>query len=179
MKFYTNVHQIGDHVLVRGYENGKRFDDRIEYHPTIFIPSNEKTKYATIDGKSLSPIKPGTIKETREFIRKYDGVENFQIYGMTAWRYNYIYDEFPKDRGIDYDFSQLIVASIDIEVASEHGFPDPVSASEEIQAITVGAKEKYFVFGCGNYNNTNPVVEYFHCADENHLVQEFLSFGKS
>ena len=95
---------------------------------------------------------------------------------MTAWRYNYIYDEFPKDRGIDYDFSQLIVASIDIEVASEHGFPDPVSASEEIQAITVGAKEKYFVFGCGEYNNTNPNVEYFHCADENHLVQEFLSF---
>ena len=30
MKFYTNVHQIGDHILVRGYENGKRFDDRIE-----------------------------------------------------------------------------------------------------------------------------------------------------
>ena len=176
MKFYTNVHQIGDHVLVRGYENGQRFDDRIEYHPTVFIPSNEKSKYSTIDGKSLSPIKPGTIKETREFIRKYDGVENFQIYGMTAWRYNYIYEEFPKDKGIDYDFSQLVVASIDIEVASEHGFPDPISATEIIQAITVGAKEKYFVFGCGEYNNTNPAVEYFHCADENHLVQEFLSF---
>ena len=37
MKFYTNVHQIGDHVLVRGYEDGQRFDDRIEYHPTVFI----------------------------------------------------------------------------------------------------------------------------------------------
>ena len=61
MKFYTNVHQIGDHVLVRGYENGQRFDDRIEYHPTIFISSNEKSNYSTIDGKSLSPIKPGTI----------------------------------------------------------------------------------------------------------------------
>ena len=176
MKFYTNVHQIGDHVLVRGYENGQRFDDRIEYRPTVFIPTKEKSKYKTIDGKSLAPVKPGTIKETREFIRKYDGVENFQIYGMTAWRYSYIYDEFPKDRGIDYDYSQLCVASIDIEVASEHGFPDPISAVEEIQAITVGANKKYYVFGCGEYNNTNPEVEYFQCADENHLIQEFLSF---
>ena len=79
MKFYTNVHQIGDHVLVRGYENGQRFDDRIEYHPTVYIPTKDKSKYKSIDGKSLAPVKPGTIKETREFIRKYDGVENLSL----------------------------------------------------------------------------------------------------
>ena len=79
MKFYTNVHQIGDHILVRGYEDGKRFDDRIEYHPTLFVPTRDKSEYKSIDGKYLAPIKPGTIKETRDFIRRYDGVDNFEI----------------------------------------------------------------------------------------------------
>ena len=97
MKFYTNVHQIGDHILVRGYEN----------RPTIFIPSREKSSHTTIEGKYLSPVKPGTIKETRDFIRRYEGVDNFQIYGMNTYRYSWIYDNFPKDRGIDYDFDLL------------------------------------------------------------------------
>ena len=97
MKFYTNVHQIGDHILVRGYENGKRFDDRIEYFPTIFVPSREDSEYKTIDGKPLSPVKPGSIKETRNFIRRYEGVDNFPIYGMNTYRYSWIYENFPKD----------------------------------------------------------------------------------
>ena len=176
MKFYTNVHQIGDHILVRGYENGQKFDDRVEYHPTIFIPSREKSKYKTIDGKPLAPIKPGTIKETRDFIRKYDGVENFQIHGMNAYRYSWIYDNFPKDKGIDYDFSLLTIATIDIEVGSAHGFPDPISAIEEVQAITIGTGGKYSVFGCGEFNSNEENVEYFQCSDENHLIQEFISF---
>ena len=176
MKFYTNVHQIGDHILVRGYENGQKFDDRVEYHPTIFIPSREKSKYKTIEGKPLAPIKPGTIKETRDFIRKYDGVENFQIHGMNAYRYSWIYDNFPKDKGIDYDFSLLTIATIDIEVGSSHGFPDPTSAIEEVQAITIGTGGKYSVFGCGEFNSNDENVEYFQCSDENHLIQEFISF---
>ena len=176
MKFYTNVHQIGDHILVRGYENGQKFDDRVEYHPSSFIPSREKSKYKTIDGKPLAPIKPGTIKETRDFIRKYDGVENFQIHGMNAYRYSWIYDNFPKDKGIDYDFSLLTIATIDIEVGSSHGFPDPTSAIEEVQAITIGTGGKYSVFGCGEFNSNDENVEYFQCSDENHLIQEFISF---
>ncbi len=176
MKFYTNVHQIGDHILVRGYENGQKFDDRVEYRPTIFIPSREKSSHTTIDGKYLAPVKPGTIKETRDFIRRYEGVDNFQIYGMNTYRYSWIYDNFPKDRGIDYDFDLLSIASVDIEVGSEHGFPDPVSAIEEIQAITVGNNGKYYVFGCGNYKAHEDNIEYFQCSDENHLIQEFLGF---
>ena len=176
MKFYTNVHQIGDHILVRGYEDGKRFDDRIEYHPTLFVPTRDKSEYKSIDGKYLAPIKPGTIKETRDFIRRYDGVDNFEIYGMTTWRYNWIYDNFPKDRGIDYDFSQLQVACIDIETGSENGFPDPVSAIEEVQAITVGCNGKYYIFGFREYKVHDDNVEYFYCSDEGHMLQEFLSF---
>ena len=35
MRFYTNVYQIGNSILVRGYENGKSFSDREEFKPTF------------------------------------------------------------------------------------------------------------------------------------------------
>jgi hypothetical protein len=39
MKFYTNVSQYGNFVLERGIENGEPFKNKIEYAPTLFIPS--------------------------------------------------------------------------------------------------------------------------------------------
>ena len=55
---------------------------------------------------------------------------------MNTYRYSWIYENFPKDKSIEYDYSLLQVATIDIETGSENGFPNPVSATEEVQAIT-------------------------------------------
>ena len=48
MKFYTNVQMSGNKFLVRGYENGKHVMFKEEYRPTLFVPSNKKTKYKVI-----------------------------------------------------------------------------------------------------------------------------------
>ena len=50
--FYTNVNRMGNDILVRGYKNGKRIKGRVEYKPTLFIPTKEPTQYRTIDGRS-------------------------------------------------------------------------------------------------------------------------------
>ena len=42
----------------------------VEYSPTLFVKSNKKTKYKTLDGESVEPVKPGTVKDCREFVRK-------------------------------------------------------------------------------------------------------------
>ena len=47
MKFYTNVQLIGNQFLVRGVENGNRFEFRDEFFPTLFVKSKKKTKYRT------------------------------------------------------------------------------------------------------------------------------------
>ena len=80
MRFYTNVQLVGDHVLVRGYENGRNFMTREKFYPTLFVPSKNKTKYKTLEGNYVETIQPGTVRECRDFIKKYDGVENFKIY---------------------------------------------------------------------------------------------------
>ena len=98
MKFYTNVQMVGDQILLRGYEDGKRFSNRDIYKPTMFVSSKRETKYKTLTGDYVEPIKPGTIKETREFISKYDGVDGFKLYGFERFIYQFISDNYQKIR---------------------------------------------------------------------------------
>ena len=136
MRFYTNVQMVGDHFLVRGYEDGKHFMTRERFNPTLFVPSNKKTKYQTLNGEYVDAVQPGSVRDCREFIKKYDGVENFKIYGNTGYIYQYISEMYPEEE-IKFDTKKIKISTIDIEVASENGFPDVESAAEEVLLITV------------------------------------------
>ena len=136
MRFYTNVQMVGDNFLVRGYENGRHFMTKEKFYPTLFVPSKRETKYKTLTGESVEPVKPGTIRECREFIKKYEGVDNFKIYGNTGYIYQYISKMYPEEE-IKFDTNKIKITTIDIEVASENGFPDVESAAEEVLLITI------------------------------------------
>ena len=41
MRFYTNVQMGGDQILIRGYEDGKRFSNRDVYKPTNTVIEQE------------------------------------------------------------------------------------------------------------------------------------------
>ena len=73
MRFYTNVQVVGDNVLVRGYENGNHFATREKFYPTLFVPSKKKTKHKTLEGDYVETVNPGGIRDSREFIKKYEG----------------------------------------------------------------------------------------------------------
>ena len=72
---------VGDHFLVRGYENGRHFASREKFYPTLFVPSNKQTKYKTLEGEYVESVEPGTVRIV-DFIKKYEGVENFKIMVM-------------------------------------------------------------------------------------------------
>ena len=82
MRFYTNVQMVGDNFLVRGYENGRHFATREKFYPTLFVSSNKKSKYKTLEGEYVEPVEPGTVRESRDFIKRYDGVEGFKVLVM-------------------------------------------------------------------------------------------------
>ena len=69
MRFYTNVQMVGDNFLVRGYEDGKHFMTREKFYPTLFVSSKNKSKYKTLTGQAVEPVKPGTVRECRDFIK--------------------------------------------------------------------------------------------------------------
>ena len=127
---------VGDYFLVRGYEDGKHFMTREKFNPTLFVPSNKKTKYKTLDGDYVESIQPGSVRDCREFIKKYENVENFKVYGNDKYIYQYISEIYPEQE-IKFDISKIKLTTLDIEVASENGFPDVESAAEEVLLITI------------------------------------------
>jgi DNA polymerase elongation subunit (family B) len=174
MSFYTNVHCLGNNILFRGISNdGQRFKDRVEYKPTLYIPTKEKTKFRTLEGKSVGEIQPGSIKECREFIRKYKEVDNFNIYGNDKFEFSFIAEYFPEEH-IDYDFSLIKIAYLDIEVGSEDGFPSIENAKEEVTAITFKIDGKCYVFGRGEFVHDRKDVFYFRFDSERALLQKFF-----
>ena len=172
--FYTNISVSGKYILFRGVENDKRVRRKIEYRPTFHLLSQEQTNVKTLSGESVKPIQPGTIPECREFLERYESVDNFPIFGNNRFEYAYIADTYPDD--ILWDVNKISIAYIDIEVGSENGFPEPNDANESITAITIKLKGNYFVFGCGDYVKHRDDVHYAHCRDESDLLRRFIDF---
>ena len=175
MTFYTNVQNWAGKIYYRGIDSsGQHFKKKLDYNPTLFIQSPKPTNHRSLEGDYLSPIKCGNIKESKSFIQKYEGVDNFKIFGNTNYHYTFISDNFPGQ--MEYDLSKIKTANFDIETGSENGFPDPQRASEPVTAITVLYDKIYHVFGCGNYKKHRDDVIYYQCENELHLLQEFMSF---
>ena len=174
MSFYTNVQTIGNSILFRGVSNdGKRFKDRIEYHPTLYIPTKEETKFKTLQGEPVGEIRPGNMKECREFIAKYQDIDNFNVYGNDKFEFSFIAEHFPEEH-IDYDYSQIRIAYLDIETGSENGFPNVETANEEVTAITMKIGKKVYVFGRGEFVTDREDVFYFRFDSERALLQKFF-----
>ena len=176
MSFYTNVQMVGDNLLYLGYENGERIQRKFKFSPTLFVVTDKKTKWKTLDGRYAKPVQFNSIREARDFRDKYRDVENFEVHGYDRYLYQFISKEFPKE--VDYDLKSLKVTSLDIEVACENGFPNVQECSQSLLSITV---QDYFsrkikVWGTKPYENSRDDVEYILCDSEEHLLRGFLHY---
>ena len=174
-RFYTNVQMVGDQFLVRGYEDGKSFMTREKFYPTLFVPSKNKTKYKTLSGEYVESVQPGTVRDCRDFIKKYENVEGFKIYGNDRYICQYISDMYPEDE-IKFDINKIKLMTLDIEVASENGFPDVESAAEEVLLITLQdyTTKEIRTWGLGPFNNKQKNVSYRRFSSERELLYDFI-----
>ena len=171
-KYYTNVAVQGNNILYRGVQNGRRVRMKIQYSPTLFLPTKKNTDFKTLFGESLDAMRFNSIREARDFIARYNGVENFKIFGNDRYEYAFIADEFKAQ--IEWDQSDLSIAIVDIEVGSENGFPDPYRATEPITAIAWKTLNgNVTVYGCGEYEVKGEET-YIKCEDEISLCKKFL-----
>ena len=177
MRFYTNVQLVGNQFLVRGYDNGKRFTDREEWRPTLFVDSKKKTKYQTLDGKYVEPIQPGYVRDCREFYKKYNEVEGFNIYGNERYIYQYISEKYPQDE-IKFDISKIQLVTLDIETTAEQGFPDVHSCVEEVLTISLQdyATKGIITWGVKPFQVRQKNHKYIQCTDEFDLLNKFIDW---
>ena len=176
MKYYTNVILRGDNILYRGYEDGKRVQRKIKYKPYLFIESQkpEQAVYETIYGTKVDKLDFDSVRDAKQFVESYSSVENFKIHGQSPNMFHYVWmnDTFPDD--VQYDATKIKVVYIDIEVASDDGFPEPEKADKEITAISLRYRDETFVFGCGDYTSSSEHIKYVKCTDEAALIRWFI-----
>jgi len=177
MKFYTSVLPYRGKLLVRGVnENGERKRYRIPYRPSLFVPVQKPTKYKTLDGRYVEKITFENQFKAREWIEEYKDVANFEYFGNTRYQYPFIADTFPGK--VNWDMNQIRLVTIDIECASENGFPDVERAEEPILCITVKnhTNKKIVVFGTDNFVSDRDDVTYYRCSTERALIEKFTKF---
>ena len=174
-KYYTNVQCFGNSILYRGIIDGKRVKQRIDYSPSLYLPSrkNPQGKFKSLTGLPLEQKEFDDVRAARDFIKQFDGLPGAPaIYGQNRFEYAYIADN---NKGmVDYDQDKILIAVVDIEVGSENGFPDPYLANEPITAIGI----KYIngdmvVFACGDYEKKGTEI-YIKCKDEWTLCKKFI-----
>jgi len=177
MKFYTHIAKQFNNLYIRGYENGVRFKEMVEYRPYMFITSPKPSKYKTLDGKYVDRYFHGTMRETDEFVKQRGDVHGFQIYGSQSYEYQYINDQYPGE--VLYDPQLISVVTLDIETDSEGGFPNIKTADKALTAITIRKNDRAVTFGMQPYTPELDYVTYVECRDERDMIVRFLDVWRS
>ena len=71
--FYTNVEILQNgKIAYRGIDNsGARVQFKEEFNPTLFVKSEKPSKFETLEGLQVSPMKLPSIPEAKDFIKQY------------------------------------------------------------------------------------------------------------
>jgi DNA polymerase elongation subunit (family B) len=174
MKYYTNIAIQGNNILYRGVKNGRRVKEKIQYSPVLYLHSKKETEFKTLFNENLEARRFETIRDAKDFVKRYDGVESFPIYGNDRFEYAFIADEHKGQ--IEWDIRNISIAVIDIEVGSENGFPDPHKAQEPMISIALTyLNGQSIIFGYGDYTTKNSEI-YVKCEDEYTLCKKFLMY---
>ena len=183
-EFYTSVNRHRNLIRYRGYTGeGKRIQSYHDFKPTFFLPVKELTAIKTLKGENLKKYNPGTMRECDQFVRKYKDFSNAMIYGNERYENQFISDYFPNANQV-WQRDLINVTTIDIEVQSDHGFPDPKFASYPVTAITIKSNkdEAYYVWALGPWDDyksevkmgPNEHVHYVRCFSEKDLLDKFI-----
>ena len=180
MNFYTNVTRYGNNLLYIGYKGGQRVKQRISFKPKLYIKTSKSVSeggYATLDNLLVEPIEFDSMKDATDFVKRYENVDDFTVYGMNNFVSQFIAQKYPEE--IKFNREDISVTTIDIECQSDQGFPEPHLAEWPITAITIkNSKEKvYRTWGFGEFNPADNVV-YIQCKNEAALLHKFLEYWK-
>ena len=175
MNFYKNVIVHRGKLLIRGVLNGKEYQEKLDFSPTLYVLSNEQTEYKTLQGQNLKPIRLNSIADARRFKREVE-TQNSPIFGLDRFHYQYIGQEYPGR--IDWSREYIKIFTLDIETTCEDGFPDVENPTEELLCITIKnqSNKQIITWGVGDFYHNRDDVTYVKCKTEDELLMQFMMF---
>lgn len=187
MSFYTSAHRYGNKILFRGYDSkGNRIHKRAAFKPTFYLPTKNDTEWTGLDGTPVSPLELESMSEATDFFKKYEEVSNFKVYGNNNYVAQFLATAYPEE--IEYNLNMIRIGNIDIEVASDDGFPHPQDADHPIISIAYKDSKSnvYHVWGLGDYDHAKceldldgALIQYRKCDTEGELLQKFVVFWEN
>lgn len=188
LQFYTNVSRYGNQILLRGYDHGRRIEKKIKYEPILFTSTNLKTNWKALDGTPVGVANAGkrfeSMRAANEYVTANKGVSGKTIYGNTKYIPAFINDYYPGE--VEFNRSKINVTTIDIEVASDDGFPEPEKADHKVISIAMKSNigETYYVWGLGDYDTDKSymkdnMVVYRKFDREDDLLINFITHWSS
>ena len=171
-EFYTSVLRYGNNILYRGYRNGKSIKERVPFKPKLYV-GGKGAGWTTLDGLPVTEMQFDSMSEAKDFLKRYEGVSNVNLYGNTNYVAQFITEKFPDK--IEFDRDLVKVLNIDIEVQSDDGFPEPGDANYPVISITIRQNDGvYWVWGLNDYVPKSENVLFVKCDDEFDLLQKFV-----
>ena len=182
MSFYTSVVKLGNSILYRGYnDHGVQIQHKYKFQPTFYVPTREKSDWKGLDGTPVGPLQFDDMKSAKDFYDRMKNTDGTRIYGNERFVQQFITDKFPQD--IAFKKRLVNIVNLDIEVASDEGFPHPDQADYPIISIALKSSKSdvYHVWGLGDYNvdPNGPLIQYRKCNSEEALLVSFLKFWTS
>lgn len=176
MKFYSNVVQYRNEILLSEYQDGKKKLIKHQLMPYLFIESIDQEQ--PLRDLKNNPVELREFRNTFEARKFIDDNKNVhKLYGMDNHLYPWINNNY--EQNFDYDFSQLSIGNIDIEVYTESGFPHADQAEHPITTITIEHRNKVFVLGPIDYVVKSDDVHYVKYKDEKDLLLKFLNLWQA
>lgn len=179
-KFYTNVSRYGNMILLRGYDHNKRITEKIKYGPKLYVSTNRPTNWKTLDGTPVGEVAFDSMRTANEWVRQNKDTAGRHIFGNTRYISTFINDHYPGH--IEFDRNKINVTTIDIEVASDDGFPEPDKAEHKVISITIknNIDNTYHIWGLGTYDAENTYMKthrviYNKCDSEADLLIKFVT----
>lgn len=174
-EFYTSVLRYGNNILYRGYKNGKPVKHKFPFRPTLFMSGDKGSGWTTLDGSPVEPVKFDSMSEATDFVKRYEGVSNFTVYGNSNYVAQFVTEKFP--RTIEFDRDLVQVLNIDIEVASDDGFPTPEEAAYPVISITLRQNDGvYWTWGLNEYTPKHDNSLFIKCDNESDLLRKFVEY---
>ena len=181
MSFYTNVAKLGNSILYRGYnESGAQISHKYKFQPTFYVPTREKTDWKALDGTPLMPMEFDDMKSAKVFHDQMKDTAGTKIYGNERFVQQFITNKFPEE--IKFKKRLVNIVNLDIEVASDDGFPHPSNAEHPVISIALKSSKSsiYHVWGLGDYTPAEGApVQYRKCDSEEALLVSFLKYWTS
>ena len=173
-KFYTNVLRVGNNILYRGYDNGEQIKKRVPFRPKLYKTGGGPSEWKTLEGISVTEKEYDSMSEATEEYKQYSNISNVKIYGQNNYVSQFISTYWPDE--IKFDRNMVRVLNVDIEVASDDGFPEPREARHPVISIAIRKNDgNYWVWGLNDYTPSREDVLFIKCKNEIELIQKFVA----